>query len=324
VHAARLVALVLAAVVPATVGVLAGSASANPRSTLYDNVDSGLCSFPVEAVGVGSSNAHFGKNGLIFSGNISITLRNLSTGSQATVSTPQNAHIDFNNNTIDIVGHQLITSANGIPVGFLEGRTVLDGNTFTITSQSGRKGAQSPCELLGAPAAAPRTTAAPWDAPVDAVAGMELAGLTPLFASLVKHVHSHLAVLVDGAPVTVPAGIGLGEPVDQGGGFFESMVGVFSPLHTHTADGIVHVEADSPPLDLTLGQFFDEWQVRLTPQCLGGYCNGAGKTLRAYVNGTQVADPRSIPMTDHADIVLVYGLPGVPATLPVYSGPWPS
>jgi hypothetical protein len=153
---------------------------------------------------------------------------------------------------------------------------------------------------------------------------MELAGLTPLFANLVKHVHSHLTVLVDGASVTVPAGIGIAEPVDVGGGNLESAVGVLSPLHTHTPDGILHVEADIPPLDLSLGQFFDEWQVRLSSSCLGSYCNGGGKTLRAYVNGVQMSSPRAIALTDHADIVLVYGLPGVPSTLPVYTGPWPS
>jgi hypothetical protein len=153
---------------------------------------------------------------------------------------------------------------------------------------------------------------------------MQLAGLTPLMASLAEHVHAHLTVLVNGLPVAVPAGIGLGEPVDQGGGFFESSDGVFSPLHTHTADGIIPVEADSPPFALTLGQFFDGWQVRLTASCLGSYCRGGGSILRAYMNGNQVADPRSIALTDHAEIVVVFGPPGLPATLPVYSAPWPT
>jgi hypothetical protein len=55
------------------------------------------------------------------------------------------------------------------------------------------------------------------------------------------------------------------------------------------------VEADRQPLDLTLGQFFDIWQVRLTRDCLGAYCSGGGRTLRVYVNGElQSGDPRSV------------------------------
>lgn len=319
----RSVPVVFIAVAFSAIGVFAGSASATPPSVLYDNIDNGLCAFPIEAVGVGSPNPHFGTHAFIQTGRVSITLTNLSTGVQTTVTTPQNFSASFDQNTITVNGRQSITSGNGVPVGFVAGQTVIDGSTGLITSQTGQKGAQSPCELLGAAPASPRTSQAPWSAPIDAVAGMELAGLTPLVANLVEHIHSHLTVIVNGADVTVPAGIGLGEPVDLGGGFFETAVGVASPLHTHTADGIIHVEADSPPLSLTLGQFFDEWQVRLTQQCLGSYCNGNGSTLRAYVDGAPVADPRSITFSDHADIVLVYGPPGVPATLPVYSGPWP-
>jgi hypothetical protein len=302
---------------------LSGSASASKPATLFDTVDNGLCSFPIEVIGKGSLTGHFGKHAMILTGEITETLRNLNTGAQASVSTTNLTQFDNKRKALTFLGKNPLVSSNNILVGFLNGQTVINLNDFTVQSAAGRNLAQSPCELVGGPPAQPRSTPAPWDAPVDAVAGMELAGLTPLFANFMEHIHSHLTVLVDGASVPVPAGIGIGEPVDAGGGFTSSAVGVFSPLHTHTPDGIVHVEADIPPLSLALGQFFDEWQVRLTSSCLGSYCNGGGKTLRAYVNGVQVSDPRAIAFTDHADIVLAYGLPGVPATLPVYAGPWP-
>jgi hypothetical protein len=313
--------LVLLAAVSALV--VAGGASASKPITLFDTVDNGLCTFPIEAIGKGSLTGHFGTHAKILTGQITETLRNLDTGAEASVSTTNQARFDTKRNTVTMIGKSPLMSSDNVLVGFLNGETTISFNDFTVQSTTGPDIAQSPCELVGAPPAQPRTTPAPWDAPVDAVAGMELAGLTPLFANLVKHVHSHLTVLVDGASVPVPAGIGIGEPVDFGGGFVDSAVGVVSPLHTHTADGILHVEADIPPLTLTLGQFFDEWQVRLTNSCLGSYCTGGGKTLRAYVNGVQVSDPRAIVLADHADIVLAYGLPGVPATLPVYTGPWP-
>jgi hypothetical protein len=302
---------------------LAGGASGSKPSTLFDTVDNGLCSFPLRVTGTGSMTGHFGRHAFILTGEITETLRNLNTGAEASVSTTNLAQFDNKRNTLTLTGKNPLISSNNVLVGFLNGKTVISLNDFTVQSAAGPNVAQSPCELVGGPPAQRRSTAAPWDAPVDAVAGMELAGLTPLFANLVKHVHSHVTLLVDGTSIPVPAGIGIGEPVDVGGGVIESAVGVLSPLHTHTSDGILHVEADIPPLDLTLGQFFDEWQVQLTSSCLGSYCNGRGKTLRAYVNGAQVSDPRTIALTDHADIVLVYGLPGVPSTLPVYTGPWP-
>jgi hypothetical protein len=257
-------------------------------------------------------------------GPISITLRNLLTGATASVSSPATGRFDPAG-TFTFDGRQAITSFDGVPVGQMTGTTVIDLNTGLVVRQTGSKGASSPCQLVGAPAVVPRTTAAPWPLPQDPVGGMELGGLTPLIgATLAFHVHAHLTVIVNGAAVTVPAGIGLGEPVDLGGGFIDSADGVVSPLHTHGDDGILHVEAETAPFSLTLGEFFDEWQVRLTSTCVGGYCNGGGRTVRAYVGGVQVSSPRSIVLTDHADVVLVFGLPGVPATPPVYAGPWPN
>lgn len=319
------VGLVVSLAALAVAVALPPSSGARPPAVLYDTVDTGLCAFPFEATGIGTQRNHVTPNAFFTNGPFSVALRNLVTGATASLTSPAQGRFDPVGQTFSFIGRQLILSTDGIPIGFLQGRTVLDLASGLIVSQTGSKGAQSPCRLLGAPAVVPRTTPAPWPLPEDPVGGIQLAGLTPLIgAALAEHVHAHLNVLVNGAPVTIPAGVGLGEPVDLGGGFFESSDGVFSPLHTHTADGIIHVEAETPPLALTLGQFFDEWQVRLTRSCLGAYCSGGGSTLRAYVDGLQVADPRSIVLTDHADIVLVFGLPGVPATLPVYPGPWPS
>ena len=115
----------------------------------------------------------------------------------------------------------------------------------------------------------------------------------------------------------MPAGIGLVEPfTEPESGFVESLIGAISPLHTHLTDGILHVESDRP-VNLTLGQFFDLWQVRLTSQCLGAYCTGAGKRLRVYVNGTQVmGDPRTVRLRHHDQIAVIFGPPGVPANVP--------
>ncbi len=112
----------------------------------------------------------------------------------------------------------------------------------------------------------------------------------------VGHIHQHLDIYVNGRRVLIPADIG----ISPSGGFI-------SPLHTHDTSGIVHVEPESRQT-FTLGQLFGVWGVRLTPTCIGGYCNGGGKTLRVFVNGfPAMKDPRQIELLAHEEIVITYG-----------------
>lgn len=37
--------------------------------------------------------------------------------------------------------------------------------------------------------------------------------------------------------------------------------------------------------DFTLGDFFDIWGVRFDGHCVGGACDGGGRTLSVFVNG---------------------------------------
>jgi hypothetical protein len=117
-----------------------------------------------------------------------------------------------------------------------------------------------------------------------------------------QHSHEHLDIFVDGEKVETPPNIGIGN-------------GFLSPLHTHdpatttTSDAAtIHVEAPDQRT-YTLGEFFDVWGVRLTSSCLGGYCNGGGRSLQAFVNGEKATDPRAIPLREHEEIVLAYGTP---------------
>jgi hypothetical protein len=112
------------------------------------------------------------------------------------------------------------------------------------------------------------------------------------------HLHDHLDVFLEGKRVIVPAGIG----IDPAGRFI-------SPLHTHDATGVMHVE--SPTVRrFTLGQFFGVWGVRLGRDCVGGYCAGEGSVLRVYVNGKSVAAPSGLVLAQHDEIVVAFGTPG--------------
>jgi len=163
-------------------------------------------------------------------------------------------------------------------------------------------GPGSPRTPLVPPAAFPGELAgpAPWPANVGRLrarlAAIGLAALPAMGTRL--HIHQHLDLYVKGRHVTVPAGIGIGvyaRPV------------YFSPLHTHDATGVVHVE--SPIVKtFTLGQFFAVWGVRFTPRCLGGYCARGPDRLRVYSDGKLVTgDPRALPLREHQEIVVAYG-----------------
>ncbi len=173
-------------------------------------------------------------------------------------------------------------------------------------SSAGNASPASPAaSSTSSPAAAGgRTTPPPWDVPADEVTYITAAGLPPMNAEAVDvHYHAHLDILDDGQAVPVAAGIGIDEARQR-----------ISPLHVHDETGVVHIE--SPKQDkFTLGQLFTEWNVRLTRDCVGGLCAGAGKRLAVYVDGKPyTGDPRAIVFAAHQEIALVYGTP--PAKVP--------
>jgi hypothetical protein len=131
------------------------------------------------------------------------------------------------------------------------------------------------------------------------------------------HVHAHLAVFVDGQPKVVPYGIGIAAPrqvQNSSEGPFVGAGGCFYWLHTHTEDGVIHVEAPVP-MDFTLGQFFDVWQQPLSDNQVGP----AKGTVEAYLNGQAYqGDVRQISLAAHNVIQLDVGggVPPQPFTFP--------
>ena len=80
-------------------------------------------------------------------------------------------------------------------------------------------------------------------------------------------------------------------------------------LHTHTPDGIIHIEA---PKDrsFVLGDFFQVWGQPLGRSSVASVRVTKRETLRAWVDGKPYkGDPRKIPLTAHADIVIQAGPP---------------
>ena len=123
---------------------------------------------------------------------------------------------------------------------------------------------------------------------------------------VVYHIHAHLAVYTNGRPRTIPEGIGIVPPtqiVQTSAGPFVAAGRCFYWLHSHTADGIIHVESPSERV-YTLGNYFDIWNQPLSATQVGP----AHGMVTAYVNGQIFnGDPRSIPLTAHALIQLDVG-----------------
>ena len=117
------------------------------------------------------------------------------------------------------------------------------------------------------------------------------------------HIHQHLVILDHGKNVDIPPDVG--QPAGRRCIYW---------LHTHTPDGFIHVEA---PLDrtFTLGDFFTVWGQPLSRSGAATAQLAKGETMKVWLNGAPfTGDPRSIPLTAHADIVIQVGGPhGNPA-----------
>lgn len=165
-----------------------------------------------------------------------------------------------------------------------------------------------------------------WPAPPDPMGLAVEAGLQPeTVEHLDYHVHAHLDVFIDGVPVIVPAGIGINtsdpdvqefdEPDGSKayGGIEGCAQPCISPLHTHDQTGIIHTESPTTTPN-TLGQFFTEWGLALTPTCVDEHCS-PDEDVAVYLNGEAfTSDPAEILLTDRLVIVVVIGTP--PAVIP--------
>jgi hypothetical protein len=170
------------------------------------------------------------------------------------------------------------------------------------------------------PSASTRAPRWPAPPPERVVELATAAGLVPETAErLAYHVHAHLDVFINGRHRTVPAGIGIvtsdpavhtgtinGQPA-YGGIVVPCAQPCISPLHTHAATGILHTES-ATRANNTLGQFFTEWDVPLTPQCVDTYCMSRTH-IAIYVNGRRqpLADAAGIALSNRKEIALVIG-----------------
>ena len=123
------------------------------------------------------------------------------------------------------------------------------------------------------------------------------------------HIHAHLTIYINGKPVAIPQGIGIAS--DQS---------CFYWLHTHTSDGVVHIEFPNQGTP-TLANFLDIWGQSFNS--LGFQTELASSTgWTIYVDGKQVTENfNQLVLQPHQVITIAYNSPNI---TPDTSFNWPA
>ncbi|MEP6999738.1 MAG: hypothetical protein ABI969_04630 [bacterium] len=124
------------------------------------------------------------------------------------------------------------------------------------------------------------------------------------------HSHQHIAIFDHGKAVLVPENVG--QPAGKRCLYW---------LHTHTPDGIIHIEAPQNR-SFTLGDFFAVWGQPLGTTLVASAHTAKREKTKVWVNGKPFRrDPRSILLVAHADIVIQVGPPFTkPALFTAWNG----
>jgi hypothetical protein len=121
------------------------------------------------------------------------------------------------------------------------------------------------------------------------------------------HIHAHLTVFVNGSARQIPAAVGIpgAQATNTPQGSFIETGTCFYWLHTHAADGIIHIESPVQRT-FTLGNFFNIWGQPLGPDQVGP---AKGHVVAIYNGQVYQGNPRDIPLNAHAQIQLQVGTP---------------
>jgi hypothetical protein len=121
------------------------------------------------------------------------------------------------------------------------------------------------------------------------------------------HIHAHLTIFVNGSARQVPAAIGIpgAQAQNTAQGPFIASGTCFYWLHTHAADGIIHIESPVHRT-YTLGNFFDIWGQPLGTDRVGP---ATGHVVALYNGQVYQGNPRDIPLNAHAQIQLMVDTP---------------
>lgn len=110
---------------------------------------------------------------------------------------------------------------------------------------------------------------------------------------LAEHIHPHLTIIVNGQTQTIPANVGV------------TPTGAL-PIHTHTADGTLHVESPQQ-LPFRLRDFFTIWGQPFSKRTILGHTAGRGAKITMTVDGRPSKLFGNLLLQEGQNIVIRYG-----------------
>ncbi|MDE1878806.1 MAG: hypothetical protein KGI07_09880 [Thaumarchaeota archaeon] len=110
--------------------------------------------------------------------------------------------------------------------------------------------------------------------------------------TMLMHIHPRLYLNIDGKPYFVPQNVGIDPNLWKDHSLDQYGMKGMSPLHTHTADGMIHVESNVVR-NYTLGEFLDIWGLDLK-----------GKSVSVSVYGEPISDYRNHVFKDEESIIM--------------------
>lgn len=99
------------------------------------------------------------------------------------------------------------------------------------------------------------------------------------------HYHARIDYYLDGQQQIVSADIGV--PIDPNHPLAQYSVAGIAPIHTHGADGTIHMESKDGERPFTFGEFIGLWDLDLT-----------GKQATLFANNQRVADLEGYVLKD--------------------------
>jgi len=109
---------------------------------------------------------------------------------------------------------------------------------------------------------------------------------------ILMHIHPRLYLNIDGKPYFVSQNVGIDADLWKDHSLDQYGINRISPLHTHTADGMIHVES-SAIRNYTLGEFLDIWGLDLKV-----------KSINVSVYGVPISDYRNHVFKDDESIIM--------------------
>lgn len=106
------------------------------------------------------------------------------------------------------------------------------------------------------------------------------------------HIHPILEIVVNGENVPVPTNIGVQQTC-------------MTALHTHTPDGVIHVESPEKR-DYTLADFFAVWRQPFSAEQVLSYKADSTHRIRVSVNGEDVSTFENTLLKDKDKIIISY------------------